>query len=157
MKCAKCGEELKQGNRFCTNCGTSIVPGTPVNTLNYATAASYGQNKVVNVVAEDENKKANRLCVYSLLCYFVGPIIFAILSVLLNLIFQGLGTFLSLGSTISKIAAYVFIGMARVKYPRNTFSKVLMWVYIALFLLGLLLAIVIVVILVFALFSWSYN
>ena len=94
--------------------------------------------------AEDE--LANKLCIASLICYgaptvlsiIAAPFITALETAFedsaASIIFLPLGLIVGLGP----IAAIILMIIARVKSPKNTFAKVLMWIYIALFILKLL-------------------
>lgn len=75
----------------------------------------------------EEKKNANRLCIISLVLY-LSPIIWGLFNS------RGFG----LISGACSIAAIVLMIVARVKYPKNTFAKVLMWIYIAFFILGVI-------------------
>ena len=48
-------------------------------------------------------------------------------------------------STLASIAAFVIMIYVRVKYPKNVFGKVLMWVYIVLFALYIITMAVIII------------
>ena len=100
-----------------------------------------------NATAELDNKKANKLSLLSLLLYF-GPGFICGLLLALHFLFQkipGMSLFRSflyiLSSLVEftsfgcEIAAIVLMIYVRVTYPKNTFGKILMWVYIAFFVL----------------------
>ena len=48
-----------------------------------------------------------------------------------------------------RITALILMIVARVKYPKNTFAKVLMWLYIAFYILYILLIIAVI-----SFFAW---
>ena len=148
MNCSKCGEALIPGNRFCTNCGTSITTVATAIQTNQAIPVVYQSNDI------DDNKKGNMLCVYSLLSYFLGPIVVAVIIFFLNILSAGATSFLSFFSVTPRIAAYVLVGVARSKYPNNTFSKILMWVYIGLFALGFIIGVLVIILIIIALYNY---
>ena len=137
MYCSNCGEELNN-NKYCPKCGT----------------------KQEEIVKDDSvkpnNHLANVLCTISLCLYFGMPI----LSVIIYIITFGLtinsdvtdsgvaSLFLSGFSLVawaSRITAYVLMIIARVKCPKSTYAKVVMWIYIALFVMGLVALVVMMI------------
>lgn len=98
----------------------------------------------------NDNKNATTLCVISIICTVVsvicGPLarFVEVLAVSngnsVAKTFTGIFTALaSLGS----LAGLTLMIVARVKYPKSKFAKVLMWVYIAFFILAVTLVILI--------------
>ena len=100
-----------------------------------------------------EDELANKLCIISLICYFAPTVLGTVLSPLLgifedtlensitgNIFILPIGAILAL----APIAAIVLMIIARVKAPKNTFAKVLMWVYIGLFILKIFLVILLI-------------
>ena len=130
MFCQNCGNKIIKGDSFCTNCGT------PAN------ATATPQVTPAPVKSEDD-KKANKLCTISLILkYGVGMVLGAIYGVIeglgskFNIALNGSGSsifewILTTCSFAAGIAAFVLMIIVRVKYPKNTFGKVLMWIYIA--------------------------
>lgn len=104
---------------------------------------------------EKDRKNANTLCIISLICYFVpGLINFIYTFVTLSSVADyesyeytgGGGSYLLSGlNFLAFIAAWVLMIVARVNYPNSKFAKVLMWVYIGLFILGIIATVVIIV------------
>ena len=97
------------------------------------------QQPNVNQQQEDD-KKANLLCILSIVCA-VGKYVVLFLFALFAEVLNGAGAYgvLDLMNSIAggtfaliSIAALVLMIVARVKYPKNVFAKVLMWVYIAI-------------------------
>lgn len=95
-----------------------------------------------------EDELANKLCIISLICYFGPGVLSAVMTPLLatfedtlensptgDILALPIGAILAL----APIAAIILMIVARVKAPKNTFAKVLMWVYIGLFILKILL------------------
>ncbi len=143
MKCSRCGEELIPGDKFCTNCGYSVNEAIQTNTIQPTTIPPQ------NAYAYD-TKKANQLCIISLLLYFVAPLALGIVGILLDVLFKSeiLTTgFTGLGS-VARIAAFVIVIVARVKYPTSKFAKVLLWVYIG-FIIATFLLIIALIVLIF--------
>ena len=52
MKCPNCGSELPDGARFCTSCGTSLIPGTSTEFIVTTTPSveGYRTKKILGVV-----------------------------------------------------------------------------------------------------------
>lgn len=110
-------------------------------------------------MTEEEKKQANLLCIISLSLYLLPIIIYLILvfisagatasriddpyyvesqisnnSATLDAVFS----IFSLLACGSFIAAIVLMIVARVKYPQSVFAKVLMWVYIVMFIIAVI-------------------
>lgn len=94
-----------------------------------------------------ENERANILCVASLVCevipLFLGRIMSGLSQIALDrwdwefsYVMSGVSEALS-GALF--IAGIVLLVIVRVKYPKNTFGKVLMWVYIVIGVIMLLI------------------
>ncbi|MCR4581107.1 MAG: zinc-ribbon domain-containing protein [Bacilli bacterium] len=123
--CPNCGNQLPQGASFCTKCGGKL--------------GVYQQPQQAQISPEDD-KKANNLSLISLGLFF-GPSALSILS-------AGISASTSAGSRITAIssalsgvctlAAIVLMIVARVKYPKNKLAKIVMWIYIALFAIGII-------------------
>ena len=139
MNCQKCGTIINDGDSFCTQCGTPVK----IETSNEKIVTNQPeQSKDVF----DENIKGNKLCILSLILkYAVGFIGGGIIELFSN-IFPSVsdsvadlifGTLFSLVG-ISSLAAFVLMVVVRVKYPKNTFGKVLMWIYIVEIILAII-------------------
>lgn len=149
MFCSECGKKITKNAKFCTNCGKEQV-----NTEIEETPVVVKQTPVVE---EDKNNHlANVLCTISVCLYFGMPFVsFLFYCVTGGIMSYGddytsaMASFFSsivgILSSMSTLAAYVLMIVARVKCPKNTFGKVLMWVYIALFVMGLLTLVVLMV------------
>ena len=118
MYCVKCGKQLNENEKFCPNCGE-------VNRL------LEDNNQQNNVVQPKENDGATLLCILSLIfMYFAPGVIVAVVENLFPSI-EFLGG-------LSPLAALVLMIVARVKYPKSTFAKVLMWIYIIQIILAII-------------------
>ena len=155
MYCEKCGEKIKEGNFFCTNCGTpkKIINKVEVKEENKVEVAP--TVVVVNNAVDEDNKKANLLCTISVLLYFVGPLAIFIIALFSSLISRSLGSIISALSGATRIAAIVLMIVARVKYPNNTFAKVLMWIYIGLAILAAIFVVLFIVFLIIGIASFA--
>lgn len=108
-------------------------------------------------VKTPEDQLADKLCIISLICYFGSSIISTILSTVLGSI-TSVATELDSGNadnlfsnillwpitlvlSLGPLAGIILMIIARIKAPKNTFGKILMWVYIGLFILKFLLII----------------
>ena len=133
--CENCGNKINQGDTFCTNCGHQLYPN---NNQPY-------QNQKIYTVEDD--KKANKLGIISLCLYF-GPAILSAISFLATAAsstFKYILTIFSGLSGLSSLAAIVLMIIIRIKYPQNRLGKIIMWLYIILFILGIVLSIIIFV------------
>ncbi len=103
---------------------------------------------------EDE-RKANVFCIASLICVFL-PRVLQFLGYLLfgtllqqvgreSVLYDRISGALSAFGILSLIAGIVLVIYVRVKYPKNIFGKVLMWIYIVLAVLILIAFIVMLV------------
>ncbi len=102
---------------------------------------------------ERDKREGNPLCWISLSCAILSRIVPAIMYTFnrdrLSNLFTGAAHYLNgiasgmyfmglaVGPLLS-IAAFILMIIARVKYPTNTFAKVLMWIYIVIIGLGVL-------------------
>ena len=128
----------------------------------YAVPYSAPLAQPVDTEAREKTKKGNILCFISLACYLapylVGSILSAVTGFFENVSSSLTGTSYSVSSlvtssvlTASYIASWVLVIIARVKY-KNTFSKVLLWIYIGILVLSI---IAIVLVVAFCLFACS--
>lgn len=139
MFCRKCGKEVPKDSKFCPACGElqEVVKEVP----------AVKKEEVTN------NHLANVLCSISLGLYFGMPILSFIMYIFAygfsysdstSLLTNFFGSIISIISSLSTIAAYVLMIIARVKCPKSTYAKVVMWIYIALFAISLITLIVII-------------
>lgn len=108
-----------------------------------------------NELRPEDEKKANSLCVVSLLCVFLPEILrmicFRGIYMFLGHVVQAEGILeklsrgLDLLVVASVIAGIVLMIYVRVKYPKNVFGKVIMWLYIILAILAILMIIIMIV------------
>ena len=103
----------------------------------------------------DDERKANVFCIASLICVFL-PRVLQFLGYLLfgtllqqvgreSVLYDRISGALSAFRILSLIAGIVLVIYVRVKYPKNIFGKVLMWIYIVLAVLILIAFIVMLV------------
>ena len=147
--CYNCGAKLKNGAKFCGECGTELAviekdeKGKKVvkeakideekekktQESSSLKGSYYNENiktsKVVNESKEDENIPTY-ICIASLIFTFLGSLI---------PIARGLSLLIGLG-----LMVYV-----RIVYPKSTFGKVLMWLYIVFYTIVIILIILLVV------------
>lgn len=125
MYCVKCGKQLNENEKFCSNCGEA---NKILEDNNNQQNNSIKQN---NVVQPKENDGATLLCILSLtFMYFAPGIIVAI----------GENHFPNIDSLggLFPLVALVLMIVARVKYPNSTFAKVIMWIYIIQIILAII-------------------
>ena len=96
----------------------------------------------------DDERKANIFCIASLICVFL-PRVLQFLGYLLfgtllqqvgreSVLYDRISGALSALGIVFLIAGIVLVIYVRVKYPKNIFGKVLMWIYIVLAVLILI-------------------
>jgi uncharacterized membrane protein YvbJ len=130
--CSKCGNKLQPGQAFCTNCGNKIgvnnqvVNNTPSNNQ--------------QTISPEDDKMANLLATLALILFF-SPGIPTILNSVK--VFYQLSKALETITSMGLLASIVLIIIARVKYPKNKFSKIVMWIMIGMTALGLVLIMII--------------
>ena len=83
-----------------------------------------------NIEEKEADKKANKLCIISLLIIIIPNI--------LAYIFEIRSDLMIFLAAFGPLIAYVIMIYARVKYPNNTFGKILM----ALYILGIIVLII---------------
>ena len=132
MNCYNCGNQLNEDVRMCPKCG--------------AFQSTIKQEKVVPVEAilkesPEEKKKANILCLISVILPFC-PTIFVMITSVFNIKNDILTTIFGAIVSVCNLAALVLMIVVRVKYPKNLFGKILMWFYIITIVGGLILTIV---------------
>ena len=103
----------------------------------------------------DDERKANVFCIASLICVFLPRVLQFLGYLLFGTLLQQVGRESVLYDRISGalsalgilflIAGIVLVIYVRVKYPKNIFGKVLMWIYIVLAVLILIAFIVMIV------------
>lgn len=141
-----------QGNAYTP--APQITPQTGYN--NSYPQFNQPQQPLFSDSAQDK-KNANILCIISLVCYCLPVVLNSIYYVVLtssidyttySYDYDSAGSMSMIISALNFmlfIAAWVLMIVARVKYKNSTFAKVLMWVYIGLFILGVILTVVIIV------------
>ena len=117
----------------------------PYNNQPYYNQPYYNQpNNGMPFYGPEQERQANKLCWISLACALgskLVPVLWGIISLIRDKaeIFQGqfynyIGTYfygiIGFACEILGVAALVLMIHVRVKYPKNTFGKVLMWLYI---------------------------
>lgn len=117
MYCSNCGKEIKETDKFCTECGLKVERK---ENNKVETTVVVGENAVK---PNQENlEKAKSLCIISLICMyglgFVGVLVRDSAPLLVNILALG------------PLAAWVLVIVARVKYKESKFAKILLIVYI---------------------------
>jgi len=102
----------------------------------------------MNMNNDDSNKKVNTLCWISLACMVVPFILTVFYSSFLentamekNEILSGIFEFIF---TLAEILGVVLMLYVRIKYPKNIFGKVVMWLYIIALVIIILLIIFVI-------------
>ncbi len=129
MQCNKCGKEGIENNKFCDNCGTEITNTDKVS----KTQEIYNKDRNTNIdnktskQKELNEKKANILCILSLLLTYSGVLINKVVelfphSKLINFLY--LSSYFTYGTPLLGI---IIMANVRIKYPENNLSKLFMW------------------------------
>lgn len=130
MYCKNCGKKIEDGKLECANCGTKVEDKEKINEGEIVNNVSPSVNDNSIKSVEDE-KNANLLCVISLILYFGS----SALTGLLYYVSAFSGMSVASITSICPLAGIVLMIIARVKYPKNKFAKILMWIYIILTIL----------------------
>lgn len=143
MFCRNCGKEIGNNN-ICDACGTQVVNSVnsyqqPMNYQNNMGGMPVVNNNPyqtmnMNLENPEDKKKADKLCLISLLLFFIPDIVGSTILRFIEDVNDGISAVFAL----CPLAAIVLMIVARVKYPKNKFAKILMWVYIALIIAGIL-------------------
>lgn len=105
-------------------------------------------------ISPEDNRTANIMCLISVLCHFVVPVVCSVILGAMTDIISGTSykssdsvftSMLSLLISVSYLASWVLMIIVRVKYKNNTFGKVIMWIYIILLALGVIAVIILIV------------
>ncbi len=147
MKCIKCGKELNEGDKFCRDCGQKVEDVKQSEAQN-SQSQTQSQVQTQEVVKEEKRIVSSMendtfLCIISLACYFGGPII----TWLLNIISYKI-PFMAIFNRITSLLPLFAFGLViytKVKYPKSTFAKTLLIIYIVLFAISLILLFVFIV------------
>ena len=134
-------------NKFCTHCGNSLVPGAAFCTscgspVNQANNQVVNQPVVNNVATPVDDSVGNKFAIISLLLYFAGSVVGAVIAALLP---SSLRNIVSSLAGMCPLAGIVVMIVGRVKYPSNKFLKIVMWIIIGCILLGLVLFILFII------------
>ena len=108
-----------------------------------------------DMIDPEDERKSNVFCIASLICVFLPRVLQFLGYLLFGTLLQQVGRESVLYDRISGalsalgilflIAGIVLVIYVRVKYPKNIFGKVLMWIYIVLAVLILIAFIVMLV------------
>ena len=127
-KCVNCGAENNAQSNFCIQCGTKLVQDNNVVSEQKVENNVQNINVVVNNQAVDnDEKEAKRLGIISLVLFFAGQFIFGTLGSLLS---GYLGESVMALGGVCPLSGIVVMIVGRVKYPKNRFLKIVMWIII---------------------------
>lgn len=126
MKCKNCGNELKEGSKFCSYCGTKLEnsnkfcancgAGLDINS-DYCVKCGAKVNKMVD--KEENDKNATNYLIGAGICF----------------ILPWFSSYLPFGSLLnwaSPVGVIAFLVMGMNKYPKKTYFKTLLIIYIIL-------------------------
>ena len=136
MFCRFCGKELEEGSPICTNCAKPVI----------SDKVNANTNVEVEEPTNPKNEKlANTLCMISLILFFGGEILCAGLVECLPFLKE----VFSVLAGVCPLTGIVLMIIARVKAPKNRFALILMWIYIALFIVCFIMFIIMMIFVVF--------
>lgn len=121
MYCKNCGNVCSFTDTVCKNCGNKLDVSFYANNIS--------QVKKEVVYTKEDNDKANLLSACSLLSF--------LLPFLLSFIFANTGLIEFVGniSVLLELVSFSLMIYVRIKYPKNIFGKVLMFLYIVVLIL----------------------
>lgn len=124
---------------------------------------NYEEYSDMNQTPDDhqDDKLANTLCIISLVCEIVPIIISGVLMYVLSEMTEGdtfavadmVANVMGIFNILCAIAGLVLMIYVRVKYPKNIFGKVLMWLYIVVAVTALIAFIIYMVLILVACIS----
>lgn len=149
MFCSNCGTQVGDSEKFCKVCGTPVnvqaatpvMQQTPVNQQPVSEQPVPVQKRG-RTYGPQERRKANRLCIISLILGVVIPlaacIIFGVAENTGFIPSYYLITMVSLLPSASMIAGIALMIVVRVKYSKSKFGLILMIIYCAYVVIGLI-------------------
>ena len=146
--CTNCEEIVKENDKFCANCGNDLstndfVPEEEKNVINGVKVIT-SEEEITEDLKEDNKEdkdKANTLTFMSLACAFI----FAPLARFIVSVISDDNIFHRLIASVPGLLYAVSFGLiiyVRFKYPKHTFSKVVLIIYIVLTIIGIIAFIV---------------
>ncbi|MCR5804276.1 MAG: zinc ribbon domain-containing protein [Clostridia bacterium] len=156
MFCSNCGAPMKENDKFCQVCGTpvqgqSAMPVTqqaPVNqqpvSKQQVPAPNHGRP-----YGPQEQRKANKLCILSLILTIVVPLVFSIIVGIVASLgvfpadsFYSIVSIITLPASGAMIAGIALMIVVRVKYRKSKFGLILMIIYCVLVSLSLIIVMI---------------
>ena len=133
MFCSSCGAKIGENEKFCKECGT------PVTQQSAPQAPAAAPDKKPN------KKKGNILAIISLALLLGTSAIVIPLAVTRVLDdYPLIGIAVAFVYLVAVFAAYILMIISAAKY-RSTLSKVMIWIYIAVFVITLILGILFII------------
>jgi len=161
MKYKKCGNELRDNDLFCSQCGESVVENNSEaiienKEIKNDEVIKDNTEKAENKDAVIDYKKANILTIISAVLMFVIP------GILTNLSFRfdngsTMGNILKSLDTIAPLTGFGTLIYTRIKYPKHIFSKVVLIVSIITFIAVFIYAIAMIAVCTYAAFDAMQN
>ena len=144
MFCSNCGAPIGDNDKFCKACGTpvQVQSATPVTQQEPVyqqpvSEQSVSEPKRGRTYGPQERRKANRLCIISLILGVVIPVAACIIFGIVENLgvstsytdYLFVSTVITLPISAAMIAGIVLMIVVRVKYRKNKFGLVLMILY----------------------------
>ena len=146
MFCPNCGRKMENDEKYCIECG---MPREGTIPSSDPQAQPQPSKLNLNQETPEEKAQANKLCLYSIGCTILGHIATGLYAALTGEVSSLVGSI----SSLLGVAGLILMIVVRVKYPKNTFGKVLMWIYIVYFIFAILS--IIAAVILFAWFCYS--
>lgn len=140
--CSKCGSELPETGNFCIECGEKFRDEVEVQKVNEVNNNAVSSEVVSTTTADNiDEKNSSFLCAVSLILMYLS---FPVVLVIADFFPSSFNSFFALLGSISPLVAFVLMVIARIKYPKSTFAKILMIIYLIQLALVLILIIILV-------------
>ena len=132
MFCPNCGTQNADGAKFCAKCGGALQSAAPVNQQPVSEQPIPAQKRG-RTYGPQERKKANRLCILSLILGIVIPlaacILFWVVENAGSIPSYFVITMVTLLPSAAMIAGIALMIVVRIKYSKSKFGLVLMIIY----------------------------
>ena len=113
--CSNCGKSIESGTKFCASCGTKVGEVKEVKT------------EVVNTPNRNDG---NIFSILGLAFFFGGAVLIYIILAFMPELYENIAEILSCLAALFPLAGIILMIIGRVKYPKNVFLHITMWVII---------------------------
>ena len=144
MKCKKCGNELRENDLFCSQCGERVDENVVINNINENNSEAIREIKSDEVIKDNTEKKENNEVIIdykkaNILTAISAILIFVIPGILTNISLRfesgsNIANFFKSLDTIVPLTGIAILIYTRIKFPKHILSKVLLIVAIIAFI-----------------------